>query len=202
MGRFGEPVLSTANVAGRGTGHTKARHAITAMAAAVVCATAPVALMLVTAQSPAAASSGTSTTDPFGLSSLLPAPSAGVPATVAPTTPATTAASATSGTATSASVASSAPAGYGCGPALSYLAAHAAPEFTFECPGYSLGREAMTCVDYANVCPNEKIIVITDPCPQAYMNEASNSWVLTHQSSAPIDPYGACPAGETGTTKP
>jgi hypothetical protein len=37
-----------------------------------------------------------------------------------------------------------------------------------------------------------RIIVIADPCPNAYMNEASNSWVMTGASDAPIDPYGAC----------
>jgi hypothetical protein len=50
----------------------------------------------------------------------------------------------------------------------------------------------MTCVDYAGVCPGSKVIAIADPCPAAYMNEASNSWVLTKQSTRPIDPYGSC----------
>jgi hypothetical protein len=37
-----------------------------------------------------------------------------------------------------------------------------------------------------------RIIVIADPCPNAYMNEASNSWVMIGASDAPIDPYGSC----------
>jgi hypothetical protein len=81
---------------------------------------------------------------------------------------------------------------YGCAAALPYLAAYAAPGFTFECPGYSLGHQAMTCINQPGVCDNEHLIVISDPCPAAYMNEASNSWVLTGASDAPIDPYGAC----------
>jgi hypothetical protein len=82
---------------------------------------------------------------------------------------------------------------YGCGPALSYLSSHSAPGFNFQCPGYSLGHQAMTCIDVAGVCPGEKLIVITIPCQAAYMNEASNSWVLSGLRSAPIDPYGYCP---------
>jgi hypothetical protein len=50
----------------------------------------------------------------------------------------------------------------------------------------------MTCLNQAGVCPNGAIIAIADPCPAAYMNEASNSWVLEGKSSAPIDPYGVC----------
>jgi hypothetical protein len=50
----------------------------------------------------------------------------------------------------------------------------------------------MTCINEAGVCPNENLIAIADPCAVAYMNEASNSWVLTGASDAPIDPYGAC----------
>jgi hypothetical protein len=81
---------------------------------------------------------------------------------------------------------------YGCGPALAYLAAYAAPGFTFECPGPALGHQAMTCISEPGICDNERLISIADPCAAAYMNEASNSWVLTGASSAPIDPYGAC----------
>ena len=81
---------------------------------------------------------------------------------------------------------------YGCTAAIAYLAAYAAPGFTFECPGYALGHQAMTCVNEAGVCDNERLIAIADPCAAAYMNEASNSWVLTGASDAPIDPYGAC----------
>ena len=81
---------------------------------------------------------------------------------------------------------------WGCTAALAYLAAYANPSFTFECPGNALGREGMTCADEPGVCPNEDIIAIADPCPAAYMNEASNSWVLTGLSTAVIDPYGSC----------
>jgi hypothetical protein len=50
----------------------------------------------------------------------------------------------------------------------------------------------MTCDNDATMCPGQKIIVITVPCAAAYMNEASNSWVLAGQSNAPIDPFGYC----------
>jgi hypothetical protein len=75
---------------------------------------------------------------------------------------------------------------------MTYLSAYAHPGFTFECPGNALGRQGMTCLNVTGVCPGEAIIVIADACPAAYMNEASNSWVLEGQSSAPIDPYGTC----------
>jgi hypothetical protein len=81
---------------------------------------------------------------------------------------------------------------YGCGAALSYLSAHAAPGFHFECPGYALGHQAMTCINVAGVCPGSHLIAISDPCSAAYMNEASNSWVLEGRRRAPIDPYGYC----------
>jgi hypothetical protein len=82
---------------------------------------------------------------------------------------------------------------WGCGAALAYLEAYAAKGFTFECPGYAEGHEAMTCVDVAGACPNAAVIAIADPCPQAYMNETSNSFVITARSEAPIDPFGPCP---------
>lgn len=81
---------------------------------------------------------------------------------------------------------------WGCAAADAYLSAYAYPGFTFECPGNALGREGMTCVNEAGVCSGESIIAIADACPAAYMNEASNSWVMEGQSTAPIDPYGAC----------
>jgi hypothetical protein len=84
------------------------------------------------------------------------------------------------------------PSGYGCGYALAYLRAHAAPGFTFECPGYADGHQAMTCVNIAGLCSGSDVIAISTPCRAAYMNEASNSWVLTGKSNAPIDPYGYC----------
>jgi hypothetical protein len=89
-------------------------------------------------------------------------------------------------------VSSPAASSFGCGPALSYLSSHAAPGFQFECPGYALGHQAMTCINVAGVCPGSHLIVISDPCQAAYMNEASNSWVLEGRRQAPIDPYGYC----------
>jgi hypothetical protein len=82
---------------------------------------------------------------------------------------------------------------WGCAAAVAYLSAYSYPGFTFECPGNALGREGMTCLNEAGVCPGEAIIAIADACPAAYMNEASNSWVLEGRSNAPIDPYGTCP---------
>jgi hypothetical protein len=81
--------------------------------------------------------------------------------------------------------------GYGCAAALAYLRANAAPGFTFACPGYAYGNQAMTCVNHAPQCAGEKLIAIAVPCPAAYMNEAHNSWVLTGHGSG-IDPYGYC----------
>jgi hypothetical protein len=81
----------------------------------------------------------------------------------------------------------------GCAAALAFLATYSAPGFVFQCPGDALGHQAMTCISEPGVCDNENLIAIADPCPAAYMNEASNSWVLTGASDAPIDPYGACP---------
>jgi hypothetical protein len=81
---------------------------------------------------------------------------------------------------------------WGCAAADAYLAAYAYPGFTFECPGNALGREAMTCTNDPGVCSGELLIAIAEPCPAAYMNEASNSWVLMGRSTAPIDPFGTC----------
>jgi hypothetical protein len=36
------------------------------------------------------------------------------------------------------------------------------------------------------------VLVANTTCGTAWMNEASNTWVLTGQSSAPIDPFGPC----------
>lgn len=84
---------------------------------------------------------------------------------------------------------------WGCQAAVSYLAAHAAPGFSFVCPGYAFGRQGMTCVDDPPYCgAGQQVIVIADPCPAAYMNEASNSLVFAGLSDAPIDPYGYCPS--------
>jgi hypothetical protein len=96
---------------------------------------------------------------------------------------------------------------WGCAAALAYLSAYAAPGFALDCPGYAEGHEAMTCLydtpAYPDACPSGPTIAISDPCPQAYMNETANSWNLTGQLSveqqkfgvsyAEIDPFGACP---------
>ena len=82
---------------------------------------------------------------------------------------------------------------WGCSAALAYLQAYAAKGFALECPGYAEGHQAMTCLNVAGVCPGSAVIAIADACPQAYMNEASNSYVVTGTSDAAIDPYGSCP---------
>ena len=83
--------------------------------------------------------------------------------------------------------------GYGCAAALAYLSAYAAPGFWLVCPGSARGHQAETvCESGASPCSVMSIIVIADPCPAAYMNEASNSWVMMGASDAPIDPYGSC----------
>ena len=80
------------------------------------------------------------------------------------------------------------------GGARSISIAYAAPGFTLECPAASQGHQASTsCVSQNSPCDEQRIITIADPCPAAYMNEASNSWVLMGESNAPIDPYGQCP---------
>ena len=87
--------------------------------------------------------------------------------------------------------------GPGCRAAFAFLAAHAAPGFQFACPHYADGHQATTICDNAPEClPGTAFIWIADACPAAYMNEASNSWVLTGQSAAPWDPFGYC--GEPG----
>jgi len=53
----------------------------------------------------------------------------------------------------------------------------------------------MTCDNWASICPGVQEIVISDPCPIAYMNEASNSLVFSRLSTAPIDPFGSSCAG-------
>jgi hypothetical protein len=80
----------------------------------------------------------------------------------------------------------------GCAAALVYLQAYAAKGFALECPGNAEGREAMTCMNQPGACPGTSVIAIADPCPQAYMNEASNSFVITGVADTPIDPFGPC----------
>lgn len=86
-----------------------------------------------------------------------------------------------------------APPGYGCRAALAWLSSHAAPGFRFVCPGYAQGHQAMTCRDMPGVCPGQALIIIADPCPAAYMNEAWNSLLAVGLAYGPVDPYGSCP---------
>jgi hypothetical protein len=85
------------------------------------------------------------------------------------------------------------PSSWGCQAALAYLSDHAAPGFVASCPHYAGGHQATTmCVGPPRCVPGTEYIWIADPCPAAYMNEASNSYVLTGQSTASWDPYGYC----------
>ena len=84
------------------------------------------------------------------------------------------------------------PPGWSCAAAVHYLDAHAAPGFSFVCPGFALGHQAMTCDNVSGVCPGQKVIVIAVPCPAAYENEAWNSRVLENLASGPLDPFGYC----------
>lgn len=82
---------------------------------------------------------------------------------------------------------------FGCDAAIAYLHAYADPGFAIVCPGTDGGHQATTtCVNGSSPCSGEKLIVIADPCAAAYMNEASNSWVISGLAMAPIDPYGQC----------
>ena len=84
---------------------------------------------------------------------------------------------------------------WGCAAAIAYLSAYAAPGFTIECPGNAGGHEATTtCISGATFLRDEQLHRHRRiRCPAAYMNEASNSWVLIGVLHAPIDPYGQCP---------
>ena len=82
---------------------------------------------------------------------------------------------------------------FGCAAAQAYLAAYAAPGFSVQCPAAAGGHQATTmCVSSATRCDVQRVILIAEPCAAAYMNEASNSWVLLGVTNAPIDPYGFC----------
>lgn len=125
----------------------------------------------------------------------------GAPATTTATTPTTSSAEAGPAPAfvpppaTPASVVPEEFGGYGCAAALAYLAVHASPEFTFVCPGSALGHSAMTCINVGAVCPGQHVIVIAEPCPNAYRNEAHNSRVWSDEAGRflePIDPWGPC----------
>lgn len=78
-------------------------------------------------------------------------------------------------------------------PPRTHPTAYAAPGFAFQCPGNADGHQAeTTCSATAAPCDTGHVIVMADPCPPAYMNEAANSWVLIGVSTAPLDPYGSC----------
>jgi hypothetical protein len=79
--------------------------------------------------------------------------------------------------------------GWGCPAALQYLSQHANPQFTLVCPGNAMGHQAMTCLNQPGICDGVAEIIIADPCPAAYENEAWNSW---HMGTGPYDPYGWC----------
>jgi hypothetical protein len=82
---------------------------------------------------------------------------------------------------------------WGCGPALDYLHAYADPSFTLICPGNAQGHQATTCIGLSAPCvTGQRLIIIADPCPAAYMNEAANSWSVAGGGGA-IDPFGSCP---------
>jgi hypothetical protein len=59
------------------------------------------------------------------------------------------------------------------------------------CPGYAQGHQATTCIGADPCSPGQRLIIIADPCPAAYMNEASNSWAVL--VGGVIDPFGSCP---------
>jgi len=130
----------------------------------------------------------------------VPAPT--IPVTSAPPVPATRAASAPS---TQVVPPEGRAAAWGCDAALAYLRAYADPIFGIECPGYAYGKAAITCFggwSGADACaPNQFLIVVEVPCPVAYMNEASNSWVVAAEAGAAsdpskatahLDPFGSC----------
>lgn len=120
-----------------------------------------------------------------------PAPTTAVPVALPPTTVETPA---------PVTKASPPAAPTGCAAALQYLSANAAPGFLLTCPGNAEGHQGLTCIGTAPCAPDQHMIVIADPCPAAYMNEAHNSWVLLHDTSGTaipggstaIDPFGHC----------
>ena len=80
-----------------------------------------------------------------------------------------------------------------CAAALAYLAANAAPGFVASCPHDAGGHQATSlCIRLATCVPGTAQIWIAEPCPAAYLNEASNSWVLMGESDGPWDPFGYC----------
>lgn len=129
----------------------------------------------------------------------------GLTTTTTTTTPTTDTTTATAATTDVSAGASSVPAyghatASGCDAALAYLRSYAAPGFALVCPGPAGGGAALTCYGQSPCQPGQKMIVIAEPCPAAYMNEAHNSWVLKHEvegtpipgGDPAIDPYGPC----------
>jgi hypothetical protein len=154
----------------------------------------------------------TTTTTPAPTTTTAPAPTT-TTTTAPPATPPAVLASTPPPAAPAAPAAAPALPSYGhatvwdCTAALAYLQAYAAPGFALDCPGYAEGHEAMTCLhgtpQYPDACLNGPEIAISDACPEAYMNESANSWLLTGQTATEqakfgvsydsIDPFGACP---------
>lgn len=163
------------------------------VAVVVVCA-APVALWLVAPARDTGPATPFPAPAPRTASVAVPAPAATPPAASAPAPdPAGGAAAAVTPLATTAPAT-------GCAAALAYLSAQAAPGFQAVCPGDAEGAQALTCLGHAPCGPGQRMIVIADPCPAAYMNEAHNSWVLLHDAvgspipggNTAIDPFGFC----------
>ena len=191
-------VVVAAQLVTPGTGTSRPRAQRAALAQAPP-ATAPT---VVRPPSPAT-SPTTTTTIASTTTTALPPTTLPPPTTTTTTPPAPTpvaaAPSATPTTAAAPAAAAEVPAighatTWGCAAALAYLQAYAAKGFALECPGDAEGHDAMTCLAVDGACPASAVIAIADPCPAAYMNEASNSWVLLGASDAPIDPYGPCPS--------
>jgi hypothetical protein len=133
-----------------------------------------------------------------GAAAIRPAAGLAAAPTAAPR-PAQQAAGAGSPARAASEVAAASAGAWGCAAAVAYLAAHADPHFSIQCPGYAQGRQAMTCSDVAGVCPGVSEIVIAVPCPAAYENEAWNSW---HIWTGPYDPYGSCSSRTVQTASP
>ncbi len=84
---------------------------------------------------------------------------------------------------------------YGCAAALAYLAVHAKPGAVSYCPHYALGHSAQTQLTLTKGVASTDIY-IAEPCPNAYRNEASNSWGHWEGKAwigdYPDDPWGPC----------
>ena len=190
---------------------------VVALMIVVICVVCSPGVAWLVAEAPLQ-SSGAVTQPPHPIASAprpatSPHPAAAVPSTSTTTTSTTTTSTTTSNVASSTTTTTTTPGAspetgvvqpepaipsvgtatqYGCAAALAYLAAYAAPGFSADCPGNAAGHQAETQCDPSAPTCETGTISIADPCPAAYMNEASNSWVLSGASSQPIDPYGAC----------